>query len=52
MKLPDTQCCVAVGCGMLSAGICAVGNDPKTCNRPKCGRQPTADELELVELTK
>lgn len=52
MKPLDAHACLAVSCPMLSAGICAIGNDPETCTIPRGVRQPTADELELVELVK
>jgi hypothetical protein len=53
MKSLDAQCCIAVSCPMLlTSGMCAIGNDPATCMMPRGVRQLTADELELVELTK
>lgn len=52
MRPLDAQGCIAVSCPMLSAGLCGIGNDPATCTIPRGVRQPTADELELVELTK
>ena len=50
MKPADAQACEAVSCPMLVKGRCGIGNDPEYCEIARGVKQPTAEEIEALNV--